>query len=147
MKFPLATAATVGMTAPLSDSPTSPIQLGSAESLRSRLTSLRENAELANRELAIAAADLAVTAAERSHSDPSVAAYLVYLADRRLAAAEGTRGGFAMDRRPTRVEKRNCDDRLQQKIALGTWEDEGGSAAEHATPNTVTSTSDNRRCT
>jgi hypothetical protein len=147
MKYPRETStATAGATAPLNDSFTSPVQLDGTKSLRARLMNLRENPELANRALAIAEAGIAVTAAEKSHSDPAVAANLVYLADRKLVAVEGTRGSFGMmDRRPPRVEKRNRDDGQQQKMALSTWEDEGGSAGEHARFTVVASTSDNRR--
>jgi hypothetical protein len=79
----------------------------------------------------------------------ATAAHWGYLGDRTRAAAEAeSQGGVAMTQRPYRIQKkRNRDDRVQQKIALGTWEDEGGSVAEHATNTRVASTSDKRRST
>jgi outer membrane protein OmpA-like peptidoglycan-associated protein len=79
-----------------------------ADALRSRLTRLQSNSELASRApLAWKEADLAVKNAEVQQSDRVVAAHLVYMADRKINIAEAQAENLlAVDERKTLSEQR-----------------------------------------
>ena len=82
----------------------SPTKPDAADSLRSRLTQLQSDPELASRApLAIKDADIAVSAAEKPQADKAAAAHLVFMADRpsdanaELPAVLHSRGSVSFD--------------------------------------------------
>jgi outer membrane protein OmpA-like peptidoglycan-associated protein len=99
----LAAAVLAGCTA----APTKP---DGADSLRSRLTQLQSNPELASRApLAIKDAEVAVTAAEMPQADKAVGAHLVFMADRKLGIAEAqAETHLAVAQRKTLGEEREA---------------------------------------
>jgi outer membrane protein OmpA-like peptidoglycan-associated protein len=99
----VACALLVGCTA----APTKP---DGADSLRSRLTQLQSNPELASRApLAIKDAEVAVTAAEMPQADQAVGAHLVFMADRKIGIAEAqAQTHLAVDQRKTLGEEREA---------------------------------------
>lgn len=109
--YPHKSLVAIGVTSALlaacSAAPTKP---DGAESLRSRLTQLQSNPQLASAApLAIKDADLAVSAAEKPQGDKALAAHLVFLADRRIDIAQAqAENQFAVEQRKTLVEQREA---------------------------------------
>jgi len=89
---------------------TPPTKPEGVAALRSRLTLLQSNPELASRApLAWKEADLAVKNAELPQSDRVIAAHLVYLADRKINIAEAQAQSLvAVDERKTLSEQREA---------------------------------------
>lgn len=87
-----------------------------ADSLRSRLTRLQSNPELASRApLALKDAELAVSTAEKPQPDKVLSAHLVYMADRKINIAEAqAESRLAVDQRKTLSERREAM-RLQSR--------------------------------
>jgi outer membrane protein OmpA-like peptidoglycan-associated protein len=103
----IATAVAFSLLAACAAAPTKP---DGADDLRSRLTQLQSNPDLASRApLAIKEADLAVTAAEKPQSDKVLAAHLVFLADRKIDTAQAqAESRLAVDQRKTLEEEREA---------------------------------------
>ena len=106
-KSVLAIAIACALLAACSAAPTKP---DGAANLRSRLTQLQGNPDLASRApLAIKEADVAVTAAERPQTDAALSAHLVFMADRKISIAEATaQNHLAVDQRKTLSEQREA---------------------------------------
>jgi outer membrane protein OmpA-like peptidoglycan-associated protein len=100
-----AAVATVVLMTACASVPTQPA--GSAE-LRSRLTALQADPQLAGRApMAIEQANIAVTAAEQPQTDPAINAHLQYIADRKISiAAADARTQLSIDQRKEITEKR-----------------------------------------
>lgn len=81
----------------------SPNKPDGAQNLRTRLTQLQSDPDLASRApLAIQEAEAAVIAAEKPQADPAVGAHLVFMADRKIAIAQAqAEGHLAVDQRKT----------------------------------------------
>lgn len=95
-----------------------PTKPDGAANLRSRLTQLQSNPQLANAApLAVKDADLAVSAAEKPQTDKALAAHLVFLADRKIDIAQAlAENQFAVEQRKTLTEQREAV-RLQARTA------------------------------
>lgn len=95
-----------------------PTKPDGAANLRSRLTQLQSNPQLANAApLAVKDADLAVSAAEKPQTDKALAAHLVFLADRKIDIAQAlAENQFAIEQRKTLAEQREAV-RLQARTA------------------------------
>jgi outer membrane protein OmpA-like peptidoglycan-associated protein len=87
-----------------------------ADRLRSELTELQSNSELASRApLAIKEADIAVSAAEQPQADQALAAHLVFMADRKIGIARALgESRLAVDQRKSLSEEREAR-RLQAR--------------------------------
>lgn len=102
-----------------------------ADSLRSRLTRLQSNPELASRApLALKEADVAVTNAEQPQVDKVLGAHLVYIADRKINIAEAqAENRLAVDQRKTLTEQREAV-RLQARTREADAANSRATAAE-----------------
>jgi len=94
----------------------SPSKPDGADRLRSSLTQLESDPQLANRApLAFKDAELAVTAAEQPQSDPALATHLVFMADRKIAIARAqAESRLAIDQRQSLSDERDAR-RLQAR--------------------------------
>jgi outer membrane protein OmpA-like peptidoglycan-associated protein len=88
---------------------TAPVEPDGAAQARAKLTQLQSDPNLANRApLAIKEADSAVHAAEQPQADKEVAAYRVYLADRKVETARAqAQMAFAEDQRSSLIAQRD----------------------------------------
>jgi outer membrane protein OmpA-like peptidoglycan-associated protein len=95
-----------------------PVKPDGASALRSKLTQLQANAELASRApLAIKEADDAVTAAEAPQRDVAMTEHLVFMANRKIDVAQALgESRLAVDQRKTLSEQREAM-RLQSRTA------------------------------
>lgn len=100
----------IGVAATLAACSAAPVKPDGADALRSRLTQLQSNPELASRApLAIKEADAAVVAAEQPQTDKAVATHLVFMADRRISIAEAqAQSRLSVDQRKTLGEQREA---------------------------------------
>jgi len=103
----VATAVAFALFAGCSSAPSKP---DGAENLRTKLTHLQNNPELASRApLAMKEADLAVQAAEKRQNDKVLAAHLVFIADRKIDTAQAqAESRLAMDQRKGLAEQREA---------------------------------------
>jgi outer membrane protein OmpA-like peptidoglycan-associated protein len=87
-----------------------PVKPDGADSLRTRLTRLQSDSELASRApLAIKEADVAVSAAEKPQADKVLGAHLVFMADRSIEVAQAlAESRLAVDQRKTIEEQREA---------------------------------------
>ena len=85
-----------------------PTQPAGAAALRSRLTALQADPQLAGRApLAMEQANIAVTAAEQPQADPEINAHLQFMADRKISiAAADARSQWSIDQRKEITDKR-----------------------------------------
>lgn len=111
----IAICVTSALLAACSAAPTKP---DGAENLRSRLTQLQSNPQLASAApLAVKDAELAVSAAEKPQGDKALAAHLVFLADRKIDLAQAqAENQFVVEQRKTLLEQRETV-RLQARTA------------------------------
>ncbi len=95
-------------TALLAACATAPTQPAGSAALRTRLSSLQADPQLAGRApLAIEQANIAVTAAEQPQSDPEINAHLQFMADRKISIATATaQSQLAIDQRKDITEQR-----------------------------------------
>jgi len=100
----------IGVAATLAACTAAPVKPDGAASLRSRLTQLQSNPELASRApLAMKEADAAVAAAEKPQTDKVVATHLVFMADRKISIAEAqAQSHLAVDQRKAIGEQREA---------------------------------------
>ena len=100
----------IGVAATLAACSAAPVKPDGADALRSRLTQLQSNPELASRApLAIKEADAAVVAAEQPQTDKAVATHLVFMADRRISIAEAqAQSRLSVDQRKALGEQREA---------------------------------------
>jgi outer membrane protein OmpA-like peptidoglycan-associated protein len=101
----IAAAVAAALLAGCASAPTQPA--GSA-ALRTRLTALQADPQLAGRApLAVEQANMAVTAAEKPQTDPVINAHLQFMADRKISiAAADARSQWAVDQRKDITEQR-----------------------------------------
>jgi outer membrane protein OmpA-like peptidoglycan-associated protein len=101
----IAAAVAVALLASCSSVPTKP---PGSEALRTRLTELQADPQLAGRApLAIDQANQAVTAAEQPQADKAIAAHLQFIADRKISIASAdAHSAWSVDQRKTITEQR-----------------------------------------
>jgi outer membrane protein OmpA-like peptidoglycan-associated protein len=90
---------------------TAPVRPLGADQARAKLTALQSNPDLANRApAAIAEAEAAVVIAEQPEPDPSLAAYHVYIADRKIdiAAAQAQTKFYEDQRADLEAQQQNA---------------------------------------
>jgi outer membrane protein OmpA-like peptidoglycan-associated protein len=90
---------------------TAPVRPSGADEARAKLTRLQANPDLANRApAAIAEAEAAVVVAEQPEPDPSLAAYHVYIADRKIdiAAAQAQTKFYEDQRADLEAQQQNA---------------------------------------
>ncbi len=101
----IAAAVATAVVAACASTPTQP---AGAAALRSRLTALQADPQLAGRApLAMEQANIAVTAAEQPQTDPEINAHLQFMADRKISiAAADARSQWSIDQRKEITDKR-----------------------------------------
>lgn len=103
----IAAAVTSALLAACAAAPTKP---DGADGLRSRLTQLQSDPQLASlAPLAMKEADVAVSAAEKPQADKALAAHLVFIADRKVATAQAqAESRLAVDQRKGLEQQREA---------------------------------------